>query len=159
MLYLAWDMFENLKKEEFEQLFINYENLRRFYFILVIHIRTYLRTGSYASEDKGFTPLDALDFRLFCEKVERIGTILKELRLTEEVMDFYKQIESLYNETMNAFLSKNQIKACEIWFKRNELINEADRLISNIDLDYEDKDRVKEMKRIIEYCKDMADLI
>jgi len=88
-----------------------------------------------------------------------MGLILKRFRLTETVLNFFHHVASLYNETMNAFLSKNQIKACEIWFKRNELTNEADKLINNTELEYEDKDRVKNMKRIIEYCKDMADLI
>lgn len=157
LLYLACDMFENLRLDAIKDLELNYENLRRFYFILVIHIRTYLRTGSYVSEDKDFTPLEAMDYRLFCEKIERIGLILKELRLNENIKDFFVKIEKLYDETMKAFLAKNQITACEIWFKRNELIGEANELIKN--LEYDDKDRIKEMLRIVEYCKDMADLI
>ncbi|MFX1339991.1 MAG: hypothetical protein ACFFDK_15370 [Promethearchaeota archaeon] len=53
LLYLAYDMFENLQKGDIEELLVNYENLRRFYFLLVIHFRTYLRTGSYVSNSQG----------------------------------------------------------------------------------------------------------
>jgi len=157
LLYLICDMFENLKQGAINDLEKTYENIRKFYFILVIHIRTYLRTGSYASEDRDFTPLEAMDYRLFCEKIERIGYILRSLRLSENIKNFFTKVESLYNDTMNAFLAKNQIKACEIWFKRNKLTKEGTE--SLIDLNYEDKEKTKDLLRIIEYCKDMADLI
>ncbi|MHA2182684.1 MAG: AbrB/MazE/SpoVT family DNA-binding domain-containing protein, partial [Promethearchaeota archaeon] len=47
LLYLATNMFEDLESESYEDLNANFEQLRKFYFILVIHIRTYLRTGIY----------------------------------------------------------------------------------------------------------------
>ncbi|MFX1339990.1 MAG: hypothetical protein ACFFDK_15365 [Promethearchaeota archaeon] len=56
-----------------------------------------------------------MDYRLFCEKIERIGRILRELRLNNNVSEIFDKIFSLYDETMNAFLTKNQTKACEIW--------------------------------------------
>lgn len=56
LLYLVANMFEDLENKSFEDLEDNFEQLRKFYFILVIHIRTYLRTGIYISSTSEFTP-------------------------------------------------------------------------------------------------------
>ncbi|MFX1260288.1 MAG: hypothetical protein ACFFAN_20755, partial [Promethearchaeota archaeon] len=157
LLYLLCDMFENLKEGSIKELEYNFKQLQRFYFILITHIRTYLRTGLYISEDTVFSPIEALDYRLFCEKIEQIGKILRDLQLSEKVKTFFNKIELYYNEVMEAYLKKNLALAYEVWLKKKILIQEAKSLMNN--LDYDDKDKIKEMMLITRYCRDMTALI
>jgi phosphate uptake regulator len=157
LLYLVANMFEDLENNSFEDLNDNFEQLRNFYFILVIHIRTYLRTGIYISSSSEFTPLEAMDYRMFCEKIEEIGEILKDLRLNEKVLDFYRDIQQYFNEVMNAFLQKDDKLAFITWVKKDNLFIKATELINN--LDYENKEKIKSIMRIAQNVKDMAALI
>jgi len=83
LLYLVTNMFEDLRDGSLEDLKYNFEQLKKLYFILVIHIRTYLRTGIYISSNSDFTPLEAMDYRMICEKNQEIGEILEKFRLSE----------------------------------------------------------------------------
>jgi phosphate uptake regulator len=157
LLYLIDDMFDNLKEESIKDLKYNFTQLRKFYFILVTHIRTYLRTGVYVSEDSDFTPLEAMDYRIFCEKIEDIGTILRDLRLSENVKEFFHEICQYFKEVMEAYMKKNLVLAHDAWLRKDKLVKEAKLLIDK--LDYNDKDKIKDMIRIAHYCKDMAALI
>ena len=157
LLYLIADMFDYLKEGSIEELKYNFIQLRKFYFILVTHIRTYLRTGVYVSEDQDFTPLEAMDFRMFCEKIQEIGKILRDLRLSENVMDFFNEIHQYFNDVMNAYLKKDLVMAHQTWLEKDKLVEKANSLIQ--DLDYDDKANMKEMIRIAENCKDMAAFI
>ena len=150
-------MFDNILDNKLEELQDNFEQLRRFYFILVTHIRTYLRTGVYVSEDTDFTPLEAMDLRMFCEKIEDIGIILKDLRLNENVKDFFSDVHLYFNEVMNAYLKRDLELAHNAWKKKFEFLGKAQKLLS--ELDYEDKDKIKDMIRIAQNCKDMSALI
>jgi len=157
LLYLIADMFDYLKSGSIDELKYNFIQLRKFYFILVTHIRTYLRTGVYVSEDQDFTPLEAMDFRMFCEKIQEIGKILRDLRPNEKVMDFFNEIHQYFNDVMNAYLKKDIILAHKSWLRKDKLVGKANSLSSK--LDYEDKDKIKDMIRIAEKCKDMAAFI
>ena len=157
LLYLVADMLENIIADRVDDLKYNFDQLRKFYFILVTHIRTYLRTGIYVSEDMDFTPLEAMDYRMFCEKIEEIGKILKDFRMSENVKEFFLEINQYFNDVMNAYLKKDLVLAHKAWLRKDELIERANSLLS--ELDYEDKDKLKDMIRIAEKCKDMAAFI
>jgi phosphate uptake regulator len=157
LLYLVVNMFEDLRDHSLDDLKYNYQQLRKFYFILVIHIRTYLRTGIYVSEDSDFTPLEAMDYRMFCEKIEEIGEILKDFKLNENILDFYNETFQYFNEVMDAFLKKDDKLAYFAWLKKNWLFVKSEEISEN--LDYEDNDNIKLLLRIIQNCKDMAALI
>lgn len=157
LLYIIANMFEDLKNESLDDLNDDFEDLRKFYFILVIHIRTYLRTGIYISSTSDFTPLEAMDYRMFCEKIEEIGEILKNLSLNTKVIDFYDETQQYFNEVMNAFLQKDDKLAFITWLKKDKLFNKANDLMNN--LNYSDKDRIKSIMRIAQNIKDMAALI
>ena len=158
LLYLTCEMFENLRTNSKEELLENFESIRRFYFILITHIRTYLRTGVYISEDKTFTPLQAMDYRMFCEKIERIALILRNFDYKkDELNGFFQKVEFYFTDVMDAFLRKNHEKACKAWFNRDQLVQEADKIKKNLECDA--KDKLRDLLRIVEYCKDMADLI
>ena len=157
LLYLIADMLENIIGERVDDLKYNFDQLRKFYFILVTHIRTYLRTGIYVSEDTDFTPLEAMDYRMFCEKLEEIGKILRDLRVNENVKELFLEINKYFNDVMNAYLKKDFVLAHKAWLRKDKLLERANNLSSN--LDYEDKDKIKDMIRIAEKCKDMAAFI
>jgi len=157
LLYLVANMFEDVEQKSFNDLDDNFEQLGRFYFILVIHIRTYLRTGIYISSTSEFTPLKAMDYRMFSEKIVELAEILKDLRLIENVLDFYKEIQQYFNEVMNAFLQQDDTLAFIVWIKKDMLFTKANELIRN--LDYDDKEKVKKIMDIAHKIKNMAALI
>ncbi|MHA1915820.1 MAG: AbrB/MazE/SpoVT family DNA-binding domain-containing protein [Promethearchaeota archaeon] len=157
LLYLVANMFEDLRDKSLEDLKYNYQQLRKFYFILVIHIRTYLRTGVYVSDDSDFTPLEAMDYRMFCEKIEEIGEILRDFQLTEAILDFYNETFQYFNEIMDAFLKKDDKLAYYAWLKKDWLFVKSEEFSEG--LEHEDKDNVNVLLRIIQNCKDMAALI
>ena len=157
LLYLVANMFEDVEQKSFNDLDDNFEQLGKFYFILVIHIRTYLRIGIYISSTSEFTPLKAMDYRMFSEKIVELAEILKDLRLIENVLDFYKEIQQYFNEVMNAFLQKNDKLAFIVWIKKDMLFKKANELIRN--LDYDDKEKVKKIMDIAHKIKNMAALI
>jgi hypothetical protein len=157
LLYLVANMFEDLRIDSFKDLDYSYAQLKKFYFILVIHIRTYLRTGIYVSEESDFTPLEAMDYRMFCEKIEEIGEILKEFRLNETILDFYNETDQYYNEVLDAFLKKDDKLAFYSWLKKDRLFVKATEMMEN--LDHDDRDNINVLLRIVQNCKDMAALI
>jgi phosphate uptake regulator len=156
-LYLIADMFDNLENNMVEELKDNFKQLRRFYFILVTHIRTYLRTGIYVSEDTDFTPLEAMDYRMFCEKIEEIGKILREFSISEGVKEYYIEIRQYFNEVMNAYLKKDLNVAHRAWLKKDKIVEIPNKLKDS--LEYKDKIKIKDLIRIAENCKDMAAFI
>ena len=157
LLYLVANMFEDLENKSIDDLNDNFKQLRKFYFILVIHIRTYLRTGVYISSSSEFTPLEAMDYRMFCEKIEEIGEILKDLRLNNKVLSFYKEVQQYFDEVTRAFLQKDDKLAFFAWIKKDKLFSKANGLLKN--LNYDDKDKIRKIMRIAQNSKDMAALI
>jgi len=157
LLYLIEDMFDDLKQEAFEDLNYAFEQLRKFYFILVMHIRAYLRTGVYVTEDNDFTPLEAMDYRIFCGKIEEIGKILKRLRLSPPVMPFFEEIHQYFKEVMDAYLKNDSKLSYYVWLKKYHLIEKSIDLIDT--LKFPDHEKIKDMIGIAERCKDMAGLI
>jgi len=150
-------MFEDLRNDSLDDLYDNFEDLRNFYFILVIHIRTYLRTGIYISSNSDFTPLEAMDYRMFCEKIEEIGEILGKIGLNEKILSFYVEVEQYFNQVMNAFLQKNDKLAYYTWIGKDQIFDRANELL--LSLNPIDQENVKNLMRIAQNCKDMAALI
>ncbi len=156
LLYLIADMFDDINQESYKNINSKFDELRKFYFILVMHIRTYLRTGVNITEDSTFSPLKAMDYRIFCGKVEEIGKILKRLRLTPIVMPFFNEIHQYYNEVMDAYLKQDSKVSYYLWLKKYQLLERADYLFDI--LEYKEHDKIKDMIGIAERCKDMAGL-
>ncbi len=156
LLYLITDMFDDVKNEAYDDLNYNFDQLRKFYFILVMHIRGYLRTGIYVTEDSDFTPLEAMDYRIFCGKVEEIGKILKRLRLTPIVMPFFNEIHHYFKELMDAYLKRDSKVSYYLWLKKYQILDKANYLLDI--LEYKDHDKIRDMIGIAERCKDMAGL-
>ena len=156
LLYLIADMFDDINQESYKNINSKFDELRKFYFILVMHIRTYLRTGVNITEDSTFSPLKAMDYRIFCGKVEEIGKILKRLRLTPIVMPFFNEIHQYYNEVMDAYLKQDSKVSYYLWLKKYQLLERADYLFDI--LEYKDHNKIKDMIGIAERCKDMAGL-
>lgn len=156
LLYLIADMFDDINQESYKNINSKFDELRKFYFILVMHIRTYLRTGVNITEDSTFSPLKAMDYRIFCGKVEEIGKILKRLRLTPIVMPFFNEIHQYYNEVMDAYLKQDSKVSYYLWLKKYQLLERANYLFDI--LEYKEHDKIKDMIGIAERCKDMAGL-
>ncbi len=157
LLYLIADMFDDVKNETYDDLDYAFDQLRKFYFILVMHIRAYLRTGVYVTEDNDFTPLEAMDYRVFCGKIEEIGKILKRLRLSPPVKPFFDEIHQYFEEVMDAYLKNDSKLSYYVWLKKYKLIEKANDIISTLDI--REHDKIRSLIGIAERCKDMAGLI
>jgi len=157
LLDLVANMFEDLRTGSLDELRYNFEDLRKFYFILVIHIRTYLRTGIYISSNSDFTPLEAMDYRMLCEKNQEIGEILDKFLLSEGILDFYNETEQYFNEIRQAFLKKDDKLAYYSWLKKDGLFKKAKAMMEI--LEHDDRDSINILLRIVQNCKDMAALI
>ncbi len=157
LLDIVANMFEDLRNDSLDDLHGNFEQLRKFYFILVIHIRTYLRTGIYISSTSDFTPLEAMDYRMLCEKNQEIGEILERFNPSKGTFDFYKETEQYFNEIRKAFLNKDDKLAYFSWLKKDILFKKAQDIMEK--LDHDDKDNINILLRIVQNCKDMAALI
>ena len=134
LLYLIADMFDDVKNETYDDLDYAFDQLRKFYFILVMHIRAYLRTGVYVTEDNDFTPLEAMDYRIFCGKIQEIGKILKRLRLSSQVKLFFNEIHQYFEEVMNAYLKNDSKLSYYVWLKKYNLIEKANDILSTLDI-------------------------
>ena len=157
LLDLVANMFEDLRTGSLDELHYNFVDLRKFYFILVIHIRTYLRTGIYISSSSDFTPLEAMDYRMLCEKNQEIGEILEKFLLSEGIIDFYRETEQYFNEIRDAFLNKDDKLAYYAWLKKDGLFKKARDMMG--DLKHDEKDNINILLRIVQNCKDMAALV
>lgn len=157
LLDLVANMFEDLRNNSLDELHENFEDLRKFYFILVIHIRTYLRTEIYISSNSDFTPLEAMDYRMLCEKNQEIGEILEKFGLSEGILDFYNETEQYFNEVRQAFLNKDDKLAYYSWLKKEALFKKAKEIMEN--LEHDERDNLNILLRIVQNCKDMAALI
>ncbi len=157
LLYLIADMFDDVKNETYDDLDYAFDQLRKFYFILVMHIRAYLRTGVYVTEDNDFTPLEAMDYRIFCGKIEEIGKILKRLRLSPQVKPFFDEIHQYFKEVMDAYLKNDSKLSYYVWLKKYNLIEKANDILSTLDI--REHDKIRSLIGIAERCKDMAGLI
>ena len=157
LLYLIADMFDDVKNESYNDLDYAFDQLRKFYFILVMHIRAYLRTGVYVTEDNDFTPLEAMDYRIFCGKIQEIGKILKRLRLSPQVKPFFNEIHQYFEEVMDAYLKNDSKLSYYVWLKKYNLIEKANDILSTLDI--REHDKIRSLIGIAERCKDMAGLI
>jgi phosphate uptake regulator len=157
LLSLIVDMFENVRNSQSKKLESNFSELRKFYYTLVRHIRKFLRTGIYLSEDSDISPLEAMDLRMFCQKIERIGEILLNFRLTENIKNSFQIIETYFNEVMDAYLKKDFDSAYILWNKRNKIIMTFKEKYNT--LDQINVENLKDLERIAHNCKDMTALI
>ena len=157
LLYILSDIFINIKHDARDELRDNITQLRRFYFLLVIHVRTFLRMGVYNAKIKDLTPLKAMDNRTFCEQIAHIGTILRNFEYSEQIADFYEKVELYYKKVMDAYFKTDAQLAHEVWFDKDKLVEEAKELIGTLGAD--EKDKIKDLRMIIRHCKSMAALI
>ncbi|MFX0030050.1 MAG: hypothetical protein ACFE8B_12630, partial [Candidatus Hermodarchaeota archaeon] len=65
--------------------------------------------------------------------------------------------EQYFNEVMHAFLQKDDKLAFLVWVKKDQLFKKADEIMRN--LNYSDKEKIKNIMRIAQNIKDMAALI
>jgi len=94
---------------------------------------------------------------MFCEKIEEIGKVLRDMRLSENLKEYFLEIRQYFFNVMNAYLKKDLMNAHKAWLGKDEILKRAESKINT--LGNEEKDKIKDMIRIAENCKDMVTLI
>jgi len=89
--------------------------------------------------------------------INKVNNSIKELRLIDDILVFYKEIQQYFNEVIDAFLQKDDKLNFRVWMKEDVLFNTANKLIGN--LDYENKEKVKKIMKIAQKIKDMSAFI
>ena len=94
---------------------------------------------------------------MLCGMNQEIGEILEKFRISEGILDFYKETEQYFNEIREAFLNKDDKLAYYSWLKKDALLKKAQDIMEN--LNHDDRDNINILLRIVQNCKDMAALI
>ncbi|MFQ6050998.1 MAG: AbrB/MazE/SpoVT family DNA-binding domain-containing protein [Candidatus Hydrothermarchaeota archaeon] len=166
MYLLTNNMLDDLiqkNKEGLENMDERDNIVDKFYFMIVMHTRTYLEQGLYTLPEKELTLLRCLDFRLASEKIERIGDLLKKSaelyeQIDDEILNVLIEIKEEYKKAFFSFLSEDFNKACELWDKkegiRKKLI-ELEERFENV----EKLKLIQNISQVYEHIVDIADLV
>jgi len=143
MYYFVRSMFEDLLEGKTEHLKERDKQVDKFYFSVVMKLRSYISKGEYATEED--VPLiKAVDYRMVSEKVERIADIIKNLELTEEEKERARDLFEYFNKVIECFINNEFEESCELNYRYEELKGKIEK---------------KELNRILELTKDISDLI
>lgn len=146
MFYLSLNMIDELlegndktKMQEME------DSLTRFYYLLVMQIRRFLSEGKF-TEANQISLLEAMDFRMVAERIERTADIVKNMDIKDrEVRKMLEYVQWYYKETFGHFTGNNFEKALPMW---------------NIWKDKSQKyEKLKEKKRNVKTRENIGDLL
>lgn len=117
----------------------------RWYFLLVRHVRTYFRTLPREHDPTRPAPLTVLDYRVIAQNIEDIGDkcegIAKNLvssrlppRLFPEIARFARLVHENYQRTIEAFLANDAERAYVLIQKKADFVNETQKLASAFEM-------------------------
>ncbi len=115
--------------------------MNRFYFMLVLQVRRYIGEGKFVEENK-IPLLRAMDMRMIAEKIERIGAILRDVKINlngqESVRDYYKAC-------FDAFIGSNYNKALGLYQLGEQLLSQF-------------KSKNGDLERLVVYAREISTL-
>lgn len=144
------------------------ESVNKFYFMIVMHLRTFMSKGYYAFPEAEFSLLKALDYRLVAQKIERIGDLIKEIvelskktKNADYVLSKVNELAEIYELAFFAFIEEDLKKACAVWDKIKDLRAKTGNIKKTVTAkkDVYAVELFNALRQIVEYSKDIADLV
>lgn len=163
MNHITASMFEDILNNEKESTKEKEKNLTKFYYMAVRLIRQYLQEGEYV-QDTDMSLVKAMDYRLACEKIERLADELKFIsgkKSDKNILSFGSKIYKEYGVITSAFLNENFETAIELWGRFKQYKKDALNIEKNFmkKKDFESIKVLKAYLRVLEYIKDISNLV
>lgn len=163
MNHITSSMFEDVLNNEKGNIKEKEKNLTRFYYMAIRLIRQYLQEGEY-TRTHDLSLVKAMDYRLACEKIERLADKLKFISNKKKNLDidtFGKKLYKKYKIIIASFLKEDFETAINMWEEFNQFNKEAlnieKKLIKKRDL--EGIKILHAYLQILEYINDIANLV
>ena len=124
-------------------------------------IRQYLQEGKYIQKDD-LGLVRAMDFRLACEKVERLADELKSLsgkKADESVMKLARKIHHEYMKITSAFLHEDFDEAIKMWHRYQQHRKESEEINKKLKDDRDSREVLRSYMKVLEYLKDISNLV
>jgi len=135
----------------------------KFYFMVVMQVRAYLREAKYV-QDPDFSLLDAMDFRIASEKVERIGDLAKYASrcakgpLSPALAGILVEVEGVFGRAVDSFLARDFEKAVLVWADEERILKQASALRGRLRSEWE-REALSLFVKMLDKAKDIADLV
>ncbi len=135
----------------------------KFYFMVVMQVCTYLGEAKYV-QAQDFSLLDAMDFRIASEKVERIGDLAKHASgcakapLSPALLDLLREVEGVFERSVDAFLNKDFEKAVLVWADEERILARASEVRGRLRREWE-REVLGMLTKMLDKSKDIADLV
>ncbi|MBU4501431.1 MAG: hypothetical protein KKA79_02470, partial [Nanoarchaeota archaeon] len=160
MNYITASMFEDIIKGEHSSIKEKEKNLTKFYYMAIRLIREYLQEGKYVQKDD-MTLVKAMDYRLACEKLERLADELKNIsgkKTNEKVLKLAEKINQEYMKITSAFLNEDFEEAIKMWNKYKQYTKESIALEKKLKNE-QSKEVLHSYMKVLEYIKDISNLV
>lgn len=157
LLSITSEIFQNVRDDNRQEVSRNLTELKKFYMIIIGHIRTYHLTGIPDADEEGLTQKKASDYRIFSYQIKQIGKLLEEIKISDLILEYYTKVEHYFNEIYDAFLNNNVEISYKLWFKNKELENEGKDCEKTLQGD--NKYIIRDLLKIVDICRSMTSFI
>ncbi len=157
LLSITSEIFQNVREDNGQEVSRNLVELKKFYMILVGHIRTYHLTGIPDDVEEDMTQKKASDYRILAYQIKQIGKILEEIKISDLILAYFSGVEHYFNEIYDAFLNNNVEISYKLWFKNKIFENEGKELEKILKGD--SKYMIRDLLKIIDICRSMTSFI
>ncbi len=165
MFYLTKSMMGFLRSYPFDSVQISEADgkIDKFYFMVVMQVRTYLSEAKYV-QAQDFSLLDAMDFRVASEKVERIGDLAKYASrcakgpLSPVLLGILGEVEGVFSRAVDAFLKQDFEKAVLVWADEERILAQAAAVRGKLRSEWE-REVLSLFTKMLDKAKDVADLV
>jgi phosphate uptake regulator len=167
MYQLCNQMFTNLIKNNYTNIEDYVEEIDRFFIVVIIHIRRFLSHDIFSISPNGqeFTPIEALDFRMLVENIQRISKLIhvildlqKDAPFDPVISSYGGKVNVMFEGAMKSFFESDSDLACQIWEQHYALRDEECAILANVQSN-RDRSVIYNLMRIKDYSKRIADLV
>lgn len=163
MGHIVSSMFESMLNNDSGSMEDKERNLTKFYYMTIRLIRQYLQEGGYVHA-QDVSLIEAMDYRLASEKLERIADELKFLSTTKhnaEVKSFCNKVYKEYSMVLASFLNQNFDSAIQMWDSYKKRLKEAESVKGKLlrVKDFKGVECLMSCLRILDYVKDISNLV
>ena len=167
MFQLCHQMFNNILENNYTNIEDYVKEIDRFFIVVIIHIRRFLSHDIFSISPNGqeFTPIEALDFRMLVENIQRISKLIhvildlqKDAPFDPVISSYGGKVNAMFQGAMKSFFESDSDLACQIWEQHYALRDEECAILSHVQSN-KDRSVMYNLMRIKDYSKRIADLV